>query len=91
MGLFSLLDALLDQQMNDLMEKVPLGDELKLALCGMQNNLLTYLALARAFENGDWDKVKLLSKKVELDQRTLHSFYNESIKWGKAMTLSIKA
>lgn len=90
-GLFSLLDALLDQQMADLMNKIPISDELKSALCGMQNNLLNYLALARAFENGDWRRVKLLSQKIELDQRTLHSFYNESIKWGKAMTLSIKS
>lgn len=89
-GLFSLLDALLDQNMNQLMDKLPLSDELKNALCGMKSQLRDYLSLARAFEYGDWGAVKRHAKKLELDQRLLHSFYNESIKWGASMARSIK-
>lgn len=90
-GLFSLLDALLDQEMSQLMDKMPLSDDLKSALCGMNNNLKDYLSLARAFEYGDWNGVKRHSAKVKLDQKMLHSFYNESIKWGHSMVKSIKA
>ena len=89
-GLFSLLDALLDQTMDDLMEKLPLSPELKNALCGMQSSLRDYLALARSFEEGNWQNVKRLSAKLELKQQLTHSFYNESIKWGKSMTQSIR-
>ncbi len=90
-GLFSLLDALLDQKMESLMEKLPLSEDLKLALCGQQNQLCEYLSLARAFEHGNWASVKRLGAKLELDQRMLHSFYNEALKWGSAMSRSIKA
>lgn len=88
-GLFSLLDALLDQSMDDIMSKLPLNEDLTSALCGMENALREYLGIARAFENANWGKVKLLSGKISIDQRILHSFYNESIKWGSAMSQSL--
>ena len=89
-GLFSLLDALLDQTMDDLMEKLPLSEELKAALCGMQSSLRDYLGLARAFENAHWENVKRITAKLNLQQQMVHSFYNESIKWGTSMTQSIR-
>lgn len=88
-GLFSLLDALLDQSMADLMAKLPLSDDLKSALLGSQSELRSFLALARAFEYGEWPRVKKISAELELDQRLLHHFYNESIKWGHAMVNSV--
>ncbi|WJG09132.1 HDOD domain-containing protein [Aliiglaciecola sp. LCG003] len=89
-GLLSLLDALLDQSMQQLMEKLPLIDDLKNALCGIESQLRDYLSLARAFEYTDWKGVKQLATKLELDQRLLHSFYNEAMNWGASMTDSIK-
>ena len=89
-GLFSLLDALLDQNMKQLMDKLPLSDELKDALCGMKSQLRDYLSLARAFEYGDWGAVKRHAAKLQLNQLVLHGYYNESIKWGASMTRSIK-
>ncbi|GAA6182983.1 MULTISPECIES: HDOD domain-containing protein [Alteromonadaceae] len=89
-GLFSLLDALLDQNMSKLIKKLPLNDDLKNALCGIEGQLRDYLVVARAFEYGDWNGVTHHSTKLELDQDMLHSFYNESIKWASAMTRSIR-
>ena len=51
-GLFSMLDALLDQKMETLLEKMPLVDEVKDALCGEQNDLSIFLLLVKAFESG---------------------------------------
>ena len=90
-GLFSLLDALLDQSMSELMAKLPLDDDLSSALCGMENALRDYLAIARAFENVHWSRVKQLAQKIGLDQRILHSFFNESIKWASSMTQSVES
>ena len=56
LGLFSLLDALLDQTMEGLVEKLPIGEDLKAALCGDENQLKQFLALIRAFENGYWKR-----------------------------------
>tara|TARA_R110000868_G_scaffold58310_12_gene180201 strand:+ start:342 stop:1583 length:1242 start_codon:yes stop_codon:yes gene_type:complete len=88
-GLFSLLDALLDQDMASLIDKLPLVDEVKIALCGGQNDLSMYLLLVKAFESGNWLKVIRLSKILEIDQKRLHSLFNEAIIWGNGVRKSI--
>ncbi len=55
-GLFSFLDALLDQKMEFLVEKLPLADEVKEALCGGLDDLSMHLTLVKAFESGNWLK-----------------------------------
>jgi EAL and modified HD-GYP domain-containing signal transduction protein len=88
-GLFSMLDALLDQQMESLIKKLPLVDEVKEALCGGQNDLSVYLMLVKAFESGNWLKVTRISKILEIDQKHLHSLFNQAILWGNSVRQSI--
>ena len=88
-GLFSMLDALLDQDMEYLLEQVPLVDEVKEALCGGQNDLSMFLILVKAFESGNWLKVIRISKILEIDQKILHSLFNEAILWGNGVRRSI--
>ncbi|MDM7861301.1 EAL domain-containing protein [Alteromonas sp. ASW11-36] len=87
-GLFSLLDSILDQSMPILVEKVPLADNVKAALIGNENLLRECVDIARAFEVGNWPTVERFSQRHEIDKDLLHSFYNESIKWGHAMKQS---
>jgi EAL and modified HD-GYP domain-containing signal transduction protein len=68
---------------------LPLANEVKEALCGGQNNLTVYLMLARAFESGNWLKVIRLSKVLELEQKYLHSLFNEAVLWGNGVRRSI--
>jgi EAL and modified HD-GYP domain-containing signal transduction protein len=88
-GLFSMLDALLDQNMHTLVEKLPLVDEVKEALCGGHNHLSVYLMLAKAFESGNWLKVFRMSQTLKLDQKLLHSLFNKAILWGNGVYRSI--
>ncbi|WP_293745810.1 EAL domain-containing protein [uncultured Paraglaciecola sp.] len=88
-GLFSLLDALLDQPMEGIVEKLPIGENIKAALCGDENELKPFLALIRAFEAGYWNGVAKISKQLSLDLKMTQAFYNESLKWGIAMKQSV--
>lgn len=88
-GLFSMLDTLLDQKMEVLIEKLPLVDEVKEALCGGQNDLSVYLLLVKAFESGNWLKVIRIAKILDVDQKLLHSLFNEAILWGNGIRRSI--
>ena len=88
-GLFSMLDALFDQPMESLIEKLPLVDEVKKALCGSQNDLSVYLMLVKAFESGNWLKVIRISKILDIDQKLLHSLFNQAILWGNGVRRSI--
>ncbi|MFT5676234.1 MAG: EAL and modified HD-GYP domain-containing signal transduction protein [Paraglaciecola sp.] len=88
-GLFSLLDALLDQDMKTLLEKLPLVEQVKNALCGEKNELSVYLLLVKAFESGNWLKVIRIAGVLDIDQKRLHSLFNEAIIWGNGVRKSI--
>ncbi|GAA0854528.1 EAL and HDOD domain-containing protein [Aliiglaciecola litoralis] len=88
-GLFSLLDALLDQEMQHLVLKMPIVDEVKYALCGGQNDYYYYIMLARAFESGTWMKVRKIADSLQLDQKVLHGLFNQAIVWGNSVRQSI--
>lgn len=88
-GLFSLLDALMDQNMQEVVTQMPIVDEVKFALCGGQNDYALYLMLVRAFESATWLKVKKIADLLELDQKRLHGLFNQSILWGNGVRQSI--
>jgi len=56
-GLFSMIDAFLDQTMQDILTTLPLTAEVKAALLGQPGIFLDVLSLVIAYEKGDWDKV----------------------------------
>jgi EAL and modified HD-GYP domain-containing signal transduction protein len=89
-GLFSHLDALLDQPMQDIVEKLSIAENIKAALCGRENELRQFLSLIRAFESGYWKCIATISSQLSLDLKMTQAFYNESLKWGVAMRQSVR-
>ncbi len=86
LGILSLLDAILDQPMEKLMAKLPLKKSLTDALVRGEGALTDYLALAVAYEKGDWEAVSLLAAPLKLDEKKIPFRYIEACKW--AGTLS---
>lgn len=85
MGLFSSIDAILDDTMENLMIKLPLSDQLKTALVNKDGNLSNYLELAIAYDKGDWDKVSECSKDIGIDDNELPKIFFEAINWADAI------
>jgi EAL and modified HD-GYP domain-containing signal transduction protein len=54
MGLFSMIDALLDQPLEDILAKLPLADDIKKALLGEKNHVRNVYELVVSYEKGDW-------------------------------------
>ena len=88
-GLFSLLDAILDQHMDTLLNQLPIDDDVKFALSGGQNDLSIYLVLAKAFESANWLKVIRIAGLLKIDQKRLHSMFNQAIVWGNGLRQSV--
>ncbi len=88
-GLLSLLDAMMLQPMSELLEKVPVSEEVKHALQGNPGMLSDCLLLAKHIESARWSTIKAFSKKYGIRQTTLHGMYNSSLKWAGAMENSI--
>lgn len=54
MGLFSLIDAVLDQPLQEICNELPLSDDIIQALQGTPNRYETILELSICYEKGDW-------------------------------------
>jgi c-di-GMP-related signal transduction protein len=82
MGMFSLLDALLDQPLSLLLTHLPLSDELKLALNEGKGELGYLLNAVQAYEKADWEKVSHYCKGFGISEEFFACQYAESVEWG---------
>ncbi len=81
LGLFSNLDAILDQPMKDIMEKLPLSASLKDALVYRKGELADYLELAEFYEQGNWQKLEGSAAKMCIAQSLIPNIYLEACSW----------
>jgi c-di-GMP-related signal transduction protein len=85
LGLFSSIDAILDDTMENLMGKLPLSDELKDALIHKEGKLNDYLGLTVSYEKGDWAGVSTFSDHIHADDQVLPQFFMQAISWADAI------
>jgi EAL and modified HD-GYP domain-containing signal transduction protein len=86
MGLFSLIDAILDDTMENLLSKLPLTDEIKKALLEKDGKLYHYLELTIAYQTADWDKVSKIAKEIRIDESKLPEYFSEAVGWADGLT-----
>ena len=84
-GLFSLLDAILDGDMATILERLPISIEIKQALLGVDGDYAQYISTVKAFESGLWNVVISQSEKLDISQKDLHAIFNDSIRWSNEM------
>ncbi len=80
-GLFSVLEALVDQPLTELLDEIPLSNEIKDALLQMPTPLGKVYSLVRAYELADWETVNSLCDQLKLPQNQLAVFYERSVRW----------
>ncbi|MGC9462590.1 EAL and HDOD domain-containing protein [Vibrio genomosp. F10] len=80
-GMFSLLDSLLDQPLEELVEAMPIEEEVKEALCHGSGVLGQILLLVKAYEKADWSKVAEMTEELGLESDKVNLSYDESLKW----------
>lgn len=87
-GMLSLLDGLLDYKFDELMDMLPVHEEIKAALLGEANALATYLNLVIAAEQGNWNLTELLCEELNLPENFVADSYVEAIAWADGMLQS---
>jgi EAL and modified HD-GYP domain-containing signal transduction protein len=88
LGLFSLLDAMLDMSMPTIVEHLPVEDAIKTALCGEANRYAPWLTLAQAIETSDWDAVGAKAKLLDLLPGTVAVSYQHAFTWADSFFTS---
>lgn len=81
LGLFSLLDALLDQPMEEILPHLPLEQELIQALLGQHNHFTGYLAMTKAMEQSNRDVILQLAEQLNLPQHLAAPLYTQAMQW----------
>lgn len=84
LGLFSLLDGMLDMDMQEIVDHLPVDDLIKAALCGQKNRYTPWLELAQAIEQSDWDDVGVKAKSLNLLPGTVAVSYQHAFSWADA-------
>jgi len=77
MGLLSVLEALYESPMEDIVKNLPLPDDILEALILGKGTMGTVLRCVKAYENGEW----LQLKPLQLTPGTIRDFYVEAIDW----------
>lgn len=92
LGLFSLVDALLDKPMPELMQALPFSKEFADVLCQQRTDgkLAQQYSLCIAFEHANWEEIDKLAHATQIDLPTLFSLYYESMQWAHNMKSTFK-
>jgi EAL and modified HD-GYP domain-containing signal transduction protein len=77
MGLLSVLDALYETSMEDIVQNLPLPEDILEALASGTGPMGTVLNCVKAYEQGEWLELKHL----QLAPATIRDFYLEAIDW----------
>jgi EAL and modified HD-GYP domain-containing signal transduction protein len=84
LGLFSLLDAMLDLPMGAIVDNLPLDQELKDTLCRKPTALVAWLEMVDWFERADWTRLDARLKGLGLDPVAAAGAYAESMEWANS-------
>jgi c-di-GMP-related signal transduction protein len=85
LGLFSHIDAILDNTMENIMKKLPLSMNIKKTLLGEKNALKDYLDLAVSYQNASWEEVSMLANKLQINQDNLPTIYFDALGWADSV------
>ena len=83
MGLFSVLDAILDQPMEVVLAGITLQQTILDALINEQGSLRPIYELMLAYEKGDWARVETAAEVLKIEDYCIYHDYREAIKWAK--------
>lgn len=76
-GLFSMLDALMDSHLEDIIQQMPFSDDLTRAVLKHDGQIGVVLHTVVAYESGDWKEIHLGS----LGQEEIWDAYLKAIEW----------
>lgn len=76
-GLFSVIDAIMDKSMQEVLAQLPLSDEVCAALLEQRGRMGEALHCAIAYERGEWDEVKYQN----ISDQQIRDVYLKSLSW----------
>jgi EAL and modified HD-GYP domain-containing signal transduction protein len=83
-GLLSLLDAMVDGDIKELMGKLPLSLEIKQAIVNLVGKSADILKLCELYENAEWKNIDQHCQTVGIDPTQATTLFQQSMNWSSA-------
>lgn len=80
-GLFSLLDALLDRNLEEVLGQLSLTKEIEQAILSRAGLLGSMLELYECIDSGDWEKIDQISRLLGFSAKTVEKTYQDAEEW----------
>lgn len=78
-GLLSLIDAILDEDLESILDRLPLAQEIKDALLTRKGPMAALIKQLEFIEKADWQKASLIMEKLGLDKEKTVVAYNQAL------------
>jgi EAL and modified HD-GYP domain-containing signal transduction protein len=79
MGLFSMIDVFLSRELKDILEELPICEDVKKALLGEDNLWRRIYELTVRYEKGDWQSFSQYSSILQVDESLIPPLYLEAL------------
>jgi EAL and modified HD-GYP domain-containing signal transduction protein len=89
MGLFSLMDSILQMPMVSVMDKISIDKAIKHVILGEHSHLRTIYRLMLAQESGEWPAVIGLCKLLHLSTDECSEAYWKALQWAREITANV--
>ena len=81
LGLFSMLEALLNLPLQDIASEIKIDEEITRTLQGEATVYQPWFSLLLDYEHGQWDRIRAESPKLGLSPRDVSSAYTRAMTW----------
>lgn len=86
LGIFSLLDALLDMPMDKVVEHLPLDEKLKSALLRESSSeYAPFLKLAETLEDAEWDEADGMIQRLSMNREKVKGAFHAAVDWADGL------
>jgi c-di-GMP-related signal transduction protein len=86
MGLLSLMDAILELPMSQVLDNIPIDQETKAVLSGGASRLRLFYQLMLAQESGEWKTAADLTSQLHLSESEVAESYWQAMRWAREVS-----
>jgi EAL and modified HD-GYP domain-containing signal transduction protein len=91
LGLFSLLDVILERPIKDAVKELALEEHVKTALVDKSGDLYKVLDFIYAYEHANWDEIAINIVKYDLDLDKVTGAFVDALEWYKSLLDAIES
>lgn len=89
LGTLSVLDVILEMNMKDALENLPIGEEMKSTLLGNETKYSDAMKLCMAYEKGVFDEAERAALRIKYELSKLPEDYVSAISWAERMFIEL--